>query len=175
MVNELKVYNSFGELTLHLRQLLSPNADLLTIDGTEDMRAAVAELRGSDFDRTIAKDSELIRLTANWGSAEFLPVLARYFGMNFGWRTQTIETDESVSQLETVTGAYGPLLFTFAPNRYRAPRMLSGEGSATGNTLIVITSVREYRPEWHARVEVQPVPKSTPVESERNVYAIAAP
>ncbi|HYM78370.1 MAG TPA: hypothetical protein VE377_20520 [Candidatus Dormibacteraeota bacterium] len=127
MVNELKVYNRFGELTLHLRHSLGPAPELITIDATEDMRAAVAELRGNDFDRTIAKAGELVRLTADWTSSQFLPVLAQYLAMNFGWRTQTIEVKERASFVLTNVSEHRPesqprVEFRSMPNLPLVPR-----------------------------------------------------
>lgn len=141
MINELKVYNRFGELTLHLRQLIDRGSELLTIDGTENMRAAIAELRGSDFDRTIAKGRELVRLTSEWGNPEYLGVLARYFVMNFGWKTQTIETN-SVSA--SPAGAH--LALTSSPQ----------SRSGTGN-IVVITKVTEDHPDYQPTMDVQPI------------------
>lgn len=157
MVNVLKVYNCFGELTLHLRHSLGQNPELLTVDGTDDMRAAVAELRGNDFDRTIAKGGELVRLTARWGSQQYLPVLARYFGMNFGWRTQTIQTKEHASLVREPSEA------------------LLTQQLVSGNATIVFTNVSEYRPDSEPRIELRPVLETIPVKRpERTIYGFAA-
>jgi hypothetical protein len=161
MVNELKVYNRFGELTLHLRHSLGPNPELLTIDGTEDMRAAVAQLKGNDFDRTIAKGNELVRLTADWGSPQYLSILAQYLGMNFGWRTQIIETEQRASMI------YKPAEVTDVSRNDPFSRY-------SGNTMLVITNVSEYRPDLKLQIEFRRMPTIPEQERERNVYGIAA-
>src|SRR5580698_1894619 len=97
MPSELKVYNRFGEVSLHLRLSLDNVTDLRIIDGTPDMRAAIASLQGVDFDRTVAKDDELLRFAADWGSADYLTVLGRYFVENFGWSTKIVETQPSTA------------------------------------------------------------------------------
>ena len=141
MVNELKVYNRFGELTLHLRHSLGVARELIIVDATEDMRAAVAGFKGSDFDRTIAKGSELIRLTADWGSPQYLSVLAQYLGMNFGWKTQTIEVEEPISlPRESVYGSGVPLV-------------TSPQNNVGGNFAIVFANVSVHRPESSPLVE----------------------
>jgi len=97
MSSELKVYNRFGELSLHLRLSVDNGPDLRIIDGTPDMRAAISSLRGVDFDRTVAKNNELLRFVADWGSADYLSVLGRYFVENFGWSTKIVETQPSTA------------------------------------------------------------------------------
>ncbi|HET7890448.1 MAG TPA: hypothetical protein VFL34_02945 [Candidatus Sulfotelmatobacter sp.] len=106
MASELKVYNRFGELTLHVRLSVENGPELTTIDGTREMRAAIAGFKGSDFDRTVIKENELHRLTSNWGSPAYLNVLGRYFVANFGWDTTIVEADES-STASTWTTASG--------------------------------------------------------------------
>jgi len=92
MASELKVYNQFREVILHVR-LTSGNAPkLLVVDATEEMRSAVNSLMGQDFDRTVGRGGELRRFTARWGSPEYAQVLADYFGNNFGWSTALVET-----------------------------------------------------------------------------------
>ena len=174
MVNELKVYNCFGELTLHLRHSLGQNAELLTIDGTDDMQAAVAELRGNDFDRTIAKGGELVRLTASWGSEQYLPVLARYFGMNFGWRTQTIQTKEQASPAREPSEALLTRLVSLSSVEGNLEQpVLDFRQLISGNGTMLFTDVSEYRPESEPRIEFHPVPETIPVP-ERAIYGIPA-
>jgi|SRR5208282_365297 hypothetical protein len=126
MASELKVYNRFDELTLHVRLSLDNVPELQTIDGTPEMRAAIASLRGTDFDRMVLKGKELQRLTANWGSPGYLNVLARYFVMNFGWRTTIVETEKpSTAVLLTASGnSAPPVYYGVSPERPAAYTML---------------------------------------------------
>jgi hypothetical protein len=111
MASELKVYNRFGELTLHLRLSLDKRPELSTVDGTPEMRTAIASLRGSDFDRTVVKGNEHVRLMADWGSPEYLNVLGRYFVTNFGWSTKIVEAAQpSTSVCFAASGNYTPLV-----------------------------------------------------------------
>jgi hypothetical protein len=113
MVSELKVYNRFDELTLHVRLALDQGLPkLLVVDGTPEMQAAVISLKGIDFDRTVVKDNAHLRFTANWGSAEYLNVLARYFVANFGWRTKIVEAEGlSTEVYVTASGNFAPVYF----------------------------------------------------------------
>jgi hypothetical protein len=121
--SELKVYNRFDELTLHLRLSLGASPELLTVDGTPEMRAAIANLKGNDFDRTVVKGNELIRLTADWGSGEYLSVLGRYFVLNFGWSTKIVETAQpSTSVNFAASGNLAPLEYGVVSGNLAPPQ-----------------------------------------------------
>jgi len=92
MTSELKVYNQFREVILHIRLASGDEAGFYTIDATDEMKAAISNLKGLDFDRTVGRGNELLRFTAKWGSPEYARVLARYLVNNFGWTTKLVET-----------------------------------------------------------------------------------
>ncbi|MGC2154555.1 MAG: hypothetical protein WA618_21130 [Terriglobales bacterium] len=92
MPNELKAYNEFGEMILHLRFPSGGNPGMLTIDATKEMQTAINGLRDRDLDVVVQKGSEQLRFSAKWGSAEFAQVLAGYLVNNFGWTTKVLET-----------------------------------------------------------------------------------
>jgi hypothetical protein len=117
MASELKVYNRFGELTLHLRLSLENGPEMFTVDGTPEMRAAIASLKGIDFDRTVVKSNELLRLTANWGSPGYLNTLGRYFVTNFGWTTKIVQAEEpSTAVYLTASGNSAPPIYYGIPS-----------------------------------------------------------
>jgi hypothetical protein len=97
MASELRVFNQFREVILHIRLTSANVPELLTISATEDMRSAVSSLIGQDFDRTVGKGNELIRFTAKWGTPEYARVMADYFQNNFGWSTFLAETEQPSS------------------------------------------------------------------------------
>jgi hypothetical protein len=132
MISELKVYNKFGELNLHVRLSLGNAADLLILDGTPEMRAAISMLRGADFDRTIAKSNEVVRFEAEWGSADYLAVLSRYLVENYGWSTKMVET---VSVSTCVPDCSGVVL-----NCENSPPVFHGSGEAIsfGNVRVIL-------------------------------------
>lgn len=94
MSKQLKVYNRFNELTLYLEftpgQLPLP---LRVVLGSRELRNAVRDLYGHDFDRTALINGQLHRFVASWGSSEYLDTLAGYWASNFRWRTE-ITCDE---------------------------------------------------------------------------------
>jgi hypothetical protein len=137
MTSELKVYNSFGELTLHLRASSENGPQISTVDGTPEMRSAITSLRGTDFDRTVVKSNELSRLTANWGSPAYLSTLGRYFVANFGWRTKLVETEESSASLYSMASG------TFASPIYY---YCTASGSPAANTMVTV-NISEDRPD----------------------------
>jgi hypothetical protein len=94
MASELKVYNQFRELILHIRLTSGDTPELLTIDATDEMRSAISSLIGQDFDRTVGGVRDLMRFSARWGAPEYARVLADYFANNFGWSTSLVETEQ---------------------------------------------------------------------------------
>jgi len=107
MTSELKVYNQFREVILHIRVASGDEAGFYTIDATDEMKAAISNIRGLDFDRTVGKGNELLRFTAKWGSPEYAQVLARYLVNNFGWTTKLVETQQpSVANSLAASGSY---------------------------------------------------------------------
>jgi hypothetical protein len=137
MSSELKVYNRFGELTLHVRLSSGDVPELRTVDGTPEMRAAIASLKGIDFDRVVVKDKEHYRLTANWGSPGYLSVLARYFVTNFGWKTKIIETGEpSTRACLSASGNFPAFVYCKITSEF-----------ATGNTMMIV-NVNEDSPDF---------------------------
>jgi len=104
MASELKVYNQFREVILHVRFTSGDMPELLMIDGTDEMRLAMRSLVGQDFERNVAKGGEVLRFSAAWGSPEFGRVLAGYFSTNYSWSTKIIETEQPL-QANTSSGA----------------------------------------------------------------------
>ena len=88
---ELKVYNRFEELILHLRFVPGDPLPLRIEDGTQELRNAVRSLVGHDFDQTVVIEKQRRRFQATWGSPEYLDALAGYWSSNFGWRTRLVE------------------------------------------------------------------------------------
>jgi hypothetical protein len=95
MTRELKVYNQFDELILHLEFVSDHPLPLQIVDGTPELRSAVRSLLGRDFDRTVVVGSQQRRFAAKWGSPDYVDALAGYWSSNFGWRTRIV--DQSVS------------------------------------------------------------------------------
>jgi hypothetical protein len=91
MSRELKIYNQFDELILHVEH--APNAipSLRIIDGTPELRSAIRSLAGHPFERLALLDGQMSRFEAEWGDADFLNVVASYWRANFGWRTKIVE------------------------------------------------------------------------------------
>ena len=100
MTSELKVYNRFGELTLHLRFVAGHALPLQIEDGTPELQKAVRNLFGQDFDETVVVDNQRQRFTAKWGTPEYLDALAGYWSRNFRWRTRTTSTTRSIEVLK---------------------------------------------------------------------------
>ncbi|MFZ0419915.1 MAG: hypothetical protein WAM04_17580 [Candidatus Sulfotelmatobacter sp.] len=114
MTSELKVYNQFREMILHIRLTYGDAPELLTIDATEEMRSAAHGLIGRDFDRTIGKGGDLLRLTARWGDPDYAQVLAEYFSNNFGWSTWLIEREQPLSARAFTTAGEAQIYATKA-------------------------------------------------------------
>ncbi|MGI0080455.1 MAG: hypothetical protein ACRECH_12625 [Nitrososphaerales archaeon] len=93
MPRELKVYNRFDDLILHLRFVPGQLTPYQVIEGSTELREAVWGLYGQDFDRIVIVGREPRRFTAKWASPEYLDAMAGYWASNFGWRTETL-TDE---------------------------------------------------------------------------------
>jgi len=148
MSNELKVYNQFSEMILHIR--LAPADDptgIYTVDATDEMRVAVANLKGRDFDRMVGKGNELIRFAAKWGSPEYAEVLARYFVTNFGWRTALIETAQPLAANSFATsGSFLSCLGT-------SPGQLS-----TGSQYAMVVKIATEEPNQHPFLQMLPAP-----------------
>jgi hypothetical protein len=89
MSKQLKVYNRFNELILYLQytpgQLSFP---LRVVLGSRELRDAVRDLYGHDFDRTAVINGQHHRFTAAWRSPEYLNTLAGYWASNLRWRTE---------------------------------------------------------------------------------------
>lgn len=99
MSRELKVYNRFDEMILHLQFVYGDSSPLQIIDGTPEMQAAVRALAGQDFDLTVVVNNQHQQFTAKWGSPEYIDTLAGYWSSNFGWRTRTIDNAASIYSL----------------------------------------------------------------------------
>ena len=100
MRRQLKVYNSFGELILHLELVDGDPQPLQILDGTPHMRAAVRSLFGQDFDLAVPLKNQPVHLFARWGTPEYIDALAQYWSANFGWRTKILST---VTTLESIS------------------------------------------------------------------------
>ena len=181
MVSELKVYNRFNELTLHLRHSLDGKPELLIIDGTPEMQSAVAHWQGTDFDRTVAKGHDLIRLVANWDSAEYLIVLGRYLKMNFGWKTRIVQTQNCTAEHAATSGnifgvgsVFGHTLSPQYPSGMSSAGWISASQSRSGGSTIVIANITEDGSEFQRPTQpliVNAVPVPSP---EASVYGISA-
>jgi hypothetical protein len=88
MAEELKVYNQFNELILHLRLAPRRPFPLQVVQGTRELREAIRALYGQDFDQTVIVAGQHQRFIASWGSPEYLGALAGYWKNNFQWRTE---------------------------------------------------------------------------------------
>lgn len=89
MARQLKVYNRFDELILHLRFVPEDPSPYQVIEGSRELREAVCGLYGQDFDRTVIEDGQQRRFVASWASPEYVDTLAGYWASNFRWRTET--------------------------------------------------------------------------------------
>ena len=96
MSRNLKVYNSFGELILHLDFVLGDRLPLQAQDGTPEMLALVRALTGRDFDLSVSVGNQQRRFEAKWGTPEYLDALAGYLKSNFSWRTKIIDSTSSL-------------------------------------------------------------------------------
>ena len=92
MSRQLKVYNRFGEMILHLRFVPGDILPIRVEDGTTEFRAAVRGLSGRDFEETVVVGKQRRRFEAKWGTPEYLDALAGYWSSNFGWQTRIVET-----------------------------------------------------------------------------------
>ena len=111
MSKELRVYNRFGELILFLRFTPGLLLPLQVVLGSQELREAVRDVYGHDFDRTVSVDGQHRRFFASWGSSEYLDALAGYWEQNFRWRTE-IRADEPLRQekhslVDLVTQSFG--------------------------------------------------------------------
>src|SRR5207245_7871878 len=97
MSKQLRVYNRFNELILYLQltpgQIPSP---LRVVLGSRELRDAVRDLYGHDFDRTVVVNGQQHRFVATWASSEYLDALAGYWASNFRWRTEMTSDEVSV-------------------------------------------------------------------------------
>jgi hypothetical protein len=156
MASDLKVYNRFDELTLHVRLSLDDGPELYTVDGTPEMRTAIASLKGVDFDRTVVKNNEHLRFTADWGSPGYLTALGRYFVTNFGWRTKIVETEEPSARVGFIaSGNFAPQVYYSEVTSVRA----------VASTMVMV-NINEDRPDWQPTT----VPITSRAASE-NVFA----
>lgn len=112
MSRELQVYNSFGELILHLEFVAGDPQPLQILNGTEQMRAAVRSLSGQDLDLTVYVNKQYRQLSARWGVPEYVDTLAEYWRSNFGWRTKITST--MLTLHEAVRGEIGSANVTAA-------------------------------------------------------------
>lgn len=94
-MQELKVYNRFDELILHLEYVPHDAEPMRIVEATPELREALRTLARNDFDRTVAIKRQLQRFTANWRSAKYLEVLADYLAANFKWTTKLLDKPET--------------------------------------------------------------------------------
>jgi len=92
---QLKVYNEFDELLLHVEHVQGDSSPLRIYEGTANLRHAVKSLEGYDFERSAIVAGELRQFSAKWDSPDFLAALGGYWSSNFGWRTKLTETAPS--------------------------------------------------------------------------------
>jgi hypothetical protein len=91
MSKELKVYNQFQELILHVEYVRDRGPVLRVIDGTPELRRSIKLLEGQPFERAILIDGQLREYRSSWGDKDFLDCVAGYWSANFGWRVRLLE------------------------------------------------------------------------------------
>jgi hypothetical protein len=130
MNRELKIYNRFDELILHLKFIPNDSLPLQIEDGTPELREAVRSLSGKDFDQTVVVEKERRRFFAEWGTPEYLDALAGYWSTNFGWQSSIVEAAP---------------ISKFSDAQYDScfPTLLAGQYVAYGNAHRVFPSFGE--------------------------------
>src|SRR5215470_14487647 len=98
MSRELKVYNEFGELILHVEHRQGDPC-LRIIDGTREMSQAIRLLHGRDFERAAIVDGQLCDFRAAWDDPEFLDAVGGFWTANFGWRTRIVQKAPKIARL----------------------------------------------------------------------------
>lgn len=153
MSRQLKVYNRFKELILHLRYVPGDPLPLQIEDGTPDMQAAVRSLASRDFDQTVVVGNRRLRFEARWGTPEYLDALANYWSTNFGWQTRMVDTANHWNDLQSSCFADEKNSFDpyYVPAFALAERLTEGMIATTSRvsafrTALQFTAAHEIRP-----------------------------
>ncbi|HTV59605.1 MAG TPA: hypothetical protein VMJ93_12110 [Verrucomicrobiae bacterium] len=91
MTKNLKVYNQFDELILHVEHTPGENPSLTILDGTAELTAAIRLLSGYDFDRPALANGQMCRFSAGWDEEGFLDAIGGYWAATYSWKTRIVE------------------------------------------------------------------------------------